>query len=437
MGTIKTCWVVMNKIFALIKLLILLLFIGNEVDAQITFSDLLEQAKQQSRDLVMLTASRNYLQLEVPKIKAVYGAPKSYISSEVLLAPYFNNNGQFVSNDPKPTAIGYDLGVTNGGLYSLLLNAEMPIFNYKQINNLIKQNDLEVTKIDTRINSLIVELKHSLALQYMDALGAQLEYSILEANLILLKQEIDITKALMNHGLYRYVDYRILKTAYMSDSLTLQNSEIQFKLKINQLKTTCGISDTTMQKLAYFEPEISPSKMDSSIFLQCFVQDSLAALLQQKVFENQYKPQVRLYANTGLNSTSIPYMGNHIGISAGVVFSYTLFDGRQKQINQNQQIILMDQAHREKELRQFEVQKQKAAYHHSIASLSTSIDKELTLQKEYSEILDIYNSELQKAQVGIMEYINFLQLFNQNKLALENHKIERNKLIIEYNYWNN
>jgi outer membrane protein TolC len=423
--------------FTFIACLILFVFISNKINAQLGFADLFEKAKIQNTELVSLEASKAILELEASRIKAENISPKAYLSSELLFAPYFNNNGEIISTNPQNSAIGYDVGVTNGGLYSFLFNTEIPVFNHKQVNNLLEQNTLEISKIDSRINAMSVELKHALALQYLDVFSSQVEFQNLQENLILLKKQLVVARSLTEHGLFRYVDYRLLQTACTSDSINLENSEAAFRLKLNQMKAICGITDTSTIQINGFEPVLNQELKDSSIFIQSYIQDSLSAVIQQKVFENQYKPQVKVYANTGLNSTSIPYMGNHIGMSAGVQLTYTLFDGRQKEINRQQQLVLMNQASREKEIKQFEVQNQKASYFNAIQSLNSSIGKEEKLQKDYEQILSIYNDELQNAQVGIIDYLNFLQLFNQNKLTLENHKIERSKLIVEYNYWNN
>ena len=166
------------------------------------------------------------------------------------------------------------------------------------------------------------------------------------------------------------------------------------------------------------------------------MQDSMSAVIQQEIFENQYVPKIKLYANTGLNSTSIPYLGNHFGLSAGVQLTYTLYDGKQRQIKQQQKLILLEQSGKEKQLKVSELNNSRTAYYSAIRSLNASIEKEEELQLNYSEILELYNTELKNAQVSIIEYLDFLQLYNQNKLALENHKIERSKLIVEYNYLN-
>ena len=427
----------MRKIYISIGYISFCIFSCCCINAQLTFTELLEQAEEHSTELVSLKASREILILESAKIRAENTSPKAYVSSELLFAPYLNNNGAVVSTDPQITAIGYDVGITNGGLYAFLLNAELPILNHGQVNNLLEQNHLEITKIDTRIKSITLELKHSLALQYLDALTSQTENLALQDNLNLLQQQLNIIQSLTEHGLYRYVDFRLMQTAFTADSINLESSEAMFRLKLDQLYTECGINNAYSTQLSDFEPVYVPNSKDTSIFLQTYIQDSLSSVIQQKVFENQYKPQIKIYANTGINSTSIPYIQNHLGMSAGIQLTYTLFDGRQKQINQKQQLVLMEQANQEKDLTLFMLQKNKASYLEAIQLLNTSIIKEEKLQNDYNEILKLYEEELKKAQVGIIDFLNFLQIFNQHKLALAHHKIERNKLIVEYNYWNN
>ncbi|MDD4226907.1 MAG: TolC family protein [Mariniphaga sp.] len=428
----------MNRISAIVFFITTIpILVGSRLYAQTTFSELFEQAKKNSPDMVILEASRNYLLLETSKIKAENTSPKTFISSEVLFAPYFNNNGKIISTDPKKAAIGYDIGVTNGGLYALLLNTEMPVLNHKQVSNLLEQNNLEIAKTDTRIKTVAIELKHSLSLQYLDVLTSQAEYQSLQENLHLLKQQLEIIKTLTDHGLYRYVDFRLIQTACMTDSINFENAKSTYQLKLDQLLASSGISDTEITEIAFYEPRFNNKNTDTSFFLQPYTQDSLSAVIQERVFENQYKPQVKIYANTGLNSTSIPHWGNHVGMSAGIQLTYTLFDGKQKQINRKQQLILMQQATKEKKIKQFELQKQKISYSNAIQAVNKSIEKEEKLQNEYNDILAIFNKELQNGQIGIIDYLNFIQQFNQNKLSLVNHKIERSKLIVEYNYWNN
>ncbi|MBZ0200272.1 MAG: hypothetical protein K8H86_10415, partial [Ignavibacteriaceae bacterium] len=53
---------------------------------------------------------------------------KISLTADYLFAPYLNNNGNIVSTNPDAKAIGYDVGITNGGLYSALINIEKPFY---------------------------------------------------------------------------------------------------------------------------------------------------------------------------------------------------------------------------------------------------------------------------------------------------------------------
>jgi outer membrane protein TolC len=210
------------------------------------------------------------------------------------------------------------------------------------VNNLLEQNGCEITKIDTRIRTIELELEHSLINLYSDALLQQLELQRARDNLKLLSDELNIIKALSEHGLYRYVDYRLMAVAAKIDSIDYFNAETAYQLSLNQIKTACGIKDSTLFFLEDFKIEPTQIRTNSSIFVKEYQDDSLSAVWQQKVFNNQYLPQVKLYANTGLNSTSMAYLGNHTEMSAGIQLTYTLFDGRQKEINRQQQIALIE-----------------------------------------------------------------------------------------------
>jgi hypothetical protein len=406
------------------------------LQAQQNFESFLSSAKANNSELVSLEAQKKYLTLESQMIFVQNRSPKVFLSSEYLFAPYLNNNGHLISIEPEKNAIGYDVGITNGGLYAFLLNVEYPIFNRSQVNNLLGQNACEIAKINTRIKTIEAELEHSLVILYSDALLQQLELQRARENLKLLSDELNIIKALSEHGLYRYVDYRLMAVAAKSDSIDFSNSETAYQLSLNQLKTACGIKDSTLFFLEDFKIEPTQIRTDSSIFVKEYQDDSLSALWQQKVFNNQYRPQVKLYANTGLNSTSMAYLGNHTGMSAGIQLTYTLFDGRQKEINRQQQMALIDASSNLKSIKINERNAQLRNYRQAIETTQSTLKKESELEKEYSQLLLIYTEELKKAQVSVVEFLNFLQVYNQNKLSITKHTIELNKLINEFNYWN-
>src|SRR5665647_1453163 len=60
------------------------------------------------------TQIRSY-QYDDQMIEAILRSPKAYVSAEVLVAPYLNNQGKIMEIAPSNKAIGYDIGITNGG----------------------------------------------------------------------------------------------------------------------------------------------------------------------------------------------------------------------------------------------------------------------------------------------------------------------------------
>jgi outer membrane protein TolC len=411
-------------------------FPDQQLTAQVNFKYFLDSARAKNSELVSLRAQRNYLNLESTMIHAANLSPKVYISSDYLFTPYFNNNGKLITGNPEDKAFGYDINITDGGLYALLVNFEYPVFNRMHVNSLLGQNMLEIAKIDTRIKTIELDLEHSLANMYLDALSMQSALQNAEEILNLLSEQIKIVQTLTMHGMYRYLDYKLMETAVKTDSIDYLSSKAAYGLSLGQLKTACGITDTSINLLAPYEIMQEQPVSENSLFLKTYQEDSLAAIWQQKVFNSQYRPQVKLFANSGLNSATIPYMGHHVGVGAGVQLTYNLFDGRQKYINRQQQMLLIDEASRLKELKYTEIKSQLESYRTTIESTKATVRKEMVLNKEYDELLLIYGEELKNAQVSIIDYLNFLQQYNRNKLSLNLHQIALNKLINEYNYWN-
>ena len=80
----------------------------------------LNQAKSNTPALL---ENRNLEQIGELQNKLIIAQNKAFqinATSEILVAPYFDNNGKpiDITTTPSPNAFGYDVGVTNGGLYS-------------------------------------------------------------------------------------------------------------------------------------------------------------------------------------------------------------------------------------------------------------------------------------------------------------------------------
>lgn len=426
-----------NNIFCLILVIPLLLGFPLLSSAQETLQSFIDSALISNSEAVSINTQIRSYQYDDQMISAILQSPKAFVSSEVLVSPYVNNNGKLIDIAPSDKAIGYDIGITNGGLYSLLFNLQLPLLKGKQVSHLQEQNQVEVEKLKNRLKLIEIEMNRIIGNIYFDALNQQVTVENNRKNTALLNDQFQIIKSLTRKGLYRISDYKLMELELKSDSINLNTSINDLELAIRQLKAACGIQNREISTLT--SPQISQSEPLSSpsLFVSSFAYDSLAATTQQKVFNDQYRPQLNAYANSGLNSTSIPMMQRHVGASAGIQLSYILFDGHQRKINEEQQMLRISEALSQKQLKLNEVKTQADALLQNIGKTKTELNKQKQIQDEYKELLKLYQDEVQRAQISVIDLIAFLQKYSSINLNISIKKITLNQLINEYNYWNN
>jgi outer membrane protein TolC len=396
----------------------------------------IDSAMIHNPEAVSIHSQIQSFQFDNQMAEAILRSPKAFVSSEILVAPYLNNSGKFIDVSPLDKAIGYDIGITNGGLYSALFNLQLPLLKGKQILHIQEQNQVEIEKLKTQLKLIENELKHSIGGLYFDALAQQITVENYRQNNALLNEEFLLIKSLTSKGLYRISDYKLMELELKSDSINLHASMSDLDLAIRELKAACGIRNPEINKLT--SPSLSQSEplLKSSLFVQSYSHDSLAAVSQQKVFEDQYLPQLNVYANSGLNSTSIPMIERHIGASAGIQLSYTIFDGHQKKINQEQQMLRISEAQSLKALKAREIKTRADAFRQKIEKTKVEISSQKEIQTEYKELLKLYKDEVQRAQISVIDLIAFLQKYSNVNLEISTREITLKRLINEYNYWN-
>ncbi|MGB8705555.1 MAG: hypothetical protein WCD31_11040, partial [Gillisia sp.] len=102
------------------------------------------------------------------------------VTSEVMVAPYFNNYGKFIdiSTNPSPNAYGYAEPVSNGALYSAQLNVTKNIFNRAQVQNLLFQNRLKNKSRQITAEEIKHQLQKNIITAYIQVYHIQLKEQI-------------------------------------------------------------------------------------------------------------------------------------------------------------------------------------------------------------------------------------------------------------------
>lgn len=421
------------------RLIFSLLFIITMIQgtqAQNRLEQYIDSARVNDPGIIQLQKQIQVLELGKKSIRASYMAPTGYLSSEVNLTPYFNNHGHLFSTNPDPNAVGYDINVSNGGLYSALMNVDVPLFAGKASQQALFQQNSQIDQLKTMLQTSDLDLQRQITDLYLSTLAVQMSYTVQQQRVQQLSKEVDVMKQLTQKGMYKLVDYELLKTTLAGDSIQLRSLANTYQMQLMQLRSTCGITDSSFIFLNDINLEMTAPNKNKSLFLQPYANDSISAVADNLLYNNKYLPQVTLYSNAGLNAVALNGIERKLGASAGIRLSYTLFDGKQKEVNQQQTLVKIDQARSLRKVESKRIQMQRALLVKTIAEATANLHKQKELKENYQKLMELYKTEVQKGQVRISNYLLALRNYSNLRLNYELQKIKVYKLINEYNYWN-
>lgn len=418
---------------------ILLLFCSTYCIAQNDLNYYINTAKKNSP---LINDNKNQSQAnqqEIERLKAFYSKPQIGLAGNFLLAPIFsndiNNKGIQLNPTNAENYYGYDLGATNGGQYQALLNLSQPLFNgqrYKtalaqiDVNSRINQNNIKLSEHD--IEKIVTD-------QYILCIQDNKQIEFINQMIALLEDQKSILNKLVASSIYKQSDGTLISIEYQNYQGQLAALKANYQRDLFDLNILCGIDDNTLISLTEKKIELTPEK-ENSAFVEKFNLDSINLVTQQKFIELKYKPQLNAFVNTGLNAVNINTLSNRFGLSAGLNFTYSLFDGNQKKITRNKTEYLQNTvtAYKVNFNNQNSMRKTKI-----LAELNSYPERIKIVEqqsKEYDLLLNSYKKEMVAGQLSIINYIITLK----NKMALAREltllATQQQLLINNYNYWN-
>ena len=358
-----------------------------------------------------------------------------FLTADYLFAPYFNNNGKLISTNPDPKAYGYDVGITNGGLYSALLNVEKNIFNGGELNAYQNQNKIQSEQYSYNYNLEKHNLEKQITDQYLTTYKSFMLLNLSKDIVSNLSEQLKITAEMVENGYEKAQNYLLLKISLQNEQLSFNESYQNYKNDLAQLNSICGIKDTNAVELSEVELELSPSKSVSD-FYKKYELDSLAVINQQTVFETKYLPQLKLFVNTGLNAVEIDGIQRKVGMSAGLSFSLPIFDGGQKSLTRQQNQISQKTISDYKKYFAVNLEMMVENILFRINSLRKNLDDQRYQITEYEKLMDISKKELQNGDISMIEYLTLLKNFIDLRKNKIEKQIEYQMEINNYNYWN-
>jgi hypothetical protein len=377
--------------------------------------------------------------IEVERLKALYTKPQVGITANFLFAPVVSqDNGKttLLLNPENPNKyFGQETGLTNGGLYQALVGVNQPLFMQSKFNVIADEAMINTKMNENNIRLTNFELEKIVTDQYLLCLQDLNKKNFLKKYIAVLKEQKDLITKLVNGSVFKLSDVTLLNIEIQTQLISLQTVEASFKKNLMDMNVIAGITDTAYHELNATTLQLSAVNNASS-FIQKYTLDSTILIAQQKVFELRYKPQWNVFANGGLNASYISTLPRRIGIIAGISYTKTLFDGRQKEINQRRTAALLktSQAYKENFINQNVTRRNNLLEQINAINQRSNLT-EVQVQ-EYDKLLGYYKQELIIGQLSVINYVNTIK----TAIALENEFIimqtNRQLLINTYNYWN-
>ena len=368
---------------------------------------------------------------------AQFRKPQINLTADYLFAPYFNNNGQFIAitTNPEKNAYGYDIGLSNGGLYATQLNVSFPLFNGGIIKTYENQTLIQNQLLQNNNSQILHDLDKTISDQYIAVYQVQLQSTYQQKLIAMVQDRQQIFEALVLKALMQQSDYLLLEIELKQLQYDLLQLKINLSAAFNQLNNICGIRDTTLFEL--FSPTILQTQPTQQFNYKLkFELDSINIIAQLQVFNTSYKPQLAAFGNTGINATDAANIPHSIGVSAGLHLLIPLYDGGQKKTVALQNKLLLDNLHFYQNQNSITVQNNLTSLQQQInltQQAITLINSQLSSQET---LLLILKDKVVTGQISVTDYLNALKDYaasNQNIIQAQTNLW---LLINQYNYIN-
>ena len=139
-------------------------------------------------------------------------------------------------------------------------------------------------------------------------------------------------KSWYGDGIARQSDLHLLAVEQAANSDLGTASRQSYYTHLSDLNILCGITDTAEVELETVSLYPRFNSRSSSSFLEQYRLDSLNVLTDLRAFKSQYKPQLNLFVDGGIQVSEYAHWYRHVGWSAGLSFTWTIFDGRQNYV---------------------------------------------------------------------------------------------------------
>ena len=430
----------MKRLLLLFSLSVVCLYSYGQGSGDKTIHYYVETAKKNSPLIMDYRDQTEVERAELERLKAMYMHSRLELNGDYLFVPIISKDGgrtAFKWNAQSATDYyGYDLGESSGSLHA----------GVTWTQPLLGQNSYKVAQEQAKINTDIVnnhilmeehQLERSVTEQYLLCLLDKSQMDFTDSVGTIINRQIDIVKKLVESGLSKQSDLKLLMIEWEANAEQYVAARQSYHTHLMDLNLLCGIKDTTDAKLSdIFLSVRLRSDRELSLFTEQYRLDSLNTAMSLRTFNLQYKPKLDLFVNGGLQAGDFAGWYRHFGWRAGLTFSWTIFDGRQKRLKERQAGWQQNTIRTYKENSEYQ---RNMRIKQCLSELGKYDEREKALDNqlaEYESVLSDYGREMDVGQVSVLDYITVLR----SKIQTEKDRLllrtNKQLVIAAYNYWN-
>lgn len=430
----------MNRLLLLFSLSIVSLHSYGQEDGSKSLHYYIETAKENSPLIADYRNRTEIEQAELERLKAMYTHSRLELNGDYLFVPIVSKDGgraAFKWNARSATDYyGYDLGESSGSFHAGATWTH-PLLGRSSYKVAQEQAKINTDMANNRIRMEEHQLERSVTEQYLLCLLDKAQIDFTDSVGTVIGRRMEIVQKLVENGLSKQSDLHLLVIEREANDELHTAACQDYHTHLMDLNLLCGIDEVTDVALSDIsQPVRLRNDGEPSLFTEQYRLDSLNTAVTLRSFNLQYKPKLDLFVNGGLQVGDFSGWYRHFGLSAGVTFSWTIFDGRQKRQKERQAVWQQNTIRTYKENSEYQ---RNMRIKQCLSELGRYDERERALERqlaEYESVLADYGKEMDAGQVSVLDYITVLR----SKIQTEKDRLllrtNKQLVIAAYNYWN-
>jgi len=423
----------------IIPLLLFFFLTGSVYSEKRDLNYFVQQARNNSPLIQKNKNDNKIIDLDLQQTERILMNSSINLESNILFAPIIshtaNSNRLDLVSNGSDNYTGYDLAISNGGQYQAFITLKQPLLGKSNFKIYSQKSDISRKLNDNSSNLTIHEIEQLVNYQFILCMKSKVQIINNEQLITQLDEQLNVMQKLVENAVFKQTDLLLLKIEKQNLELEYKSFKDDYKGNIYDLNLLCGIQDSTLIEIQEEELQMMPEIKTNSKYLTSYKLDSLGIMADQSISELKYKPQLNLFANAGLNAVYLPAF-NRLGVSAGLTFSWNLYDGNQRKLEKEKSVVNINSLEFEKNHFITQQQINKGKIKNQLKSLNERtilIENQL---KQYDKLYSAYQNELNQGLISVMDFKNLLKDITAKKQNFLLLKMEKQLLVNSYNYWN-